>query len=205
MKVTKADISRERVLAAAAKIFVERGYAGTTMRAIADDVGLKAGSLYYHFPSKELLIEAVLDMLIHGVSNAVYSAIAALPPGATYFDRIKAAVQAHLDSITAYGEYALASRRVLSQVPSHIRRKHIRLRDAYGDFWCQLLQNGQEAGEIRAEFDVRLARTFILGALNSIVEWYSPEGKSLEEVGSQFIYLISGGLCLQTQGGGPRR
>ena len=54
-KVTKADISRERVLAAAAKIFVERGYAGTTMRAIADDVGLKAGSLYYHFPSKELL------------------------------------------------------------------------------------------------------------------------------------------------------
>ncbi len=193
-KVSKADISRERVLIAAARIFSVRGYAGTTMRDIAKGAGLQAGSLYYYYPSKDLLIEAVLDMGIHGVSNAVYSTIAGLPPSTTYADRIRAAVLAHLQSVLEFGDYALASRRVLGQVPPDVRRKHVLRRDAYGDFWVKLLEAARGAGELRDDVDLKLARTFILGALNSALEWYRPDGMSIDEVASQFNAMISDGL-----------
>jgi AcrR family transcriptional regulator len=193
-KLTKAELSRERVLAAAAKIFVERGYAGTTMRAVAKAVGLQAASLYYHYRSKEELIEAVLDMGIDGVSQAVRAQVTAVPAGASGRDRLDAAILAHLTSLVTFGDYALASRRVLGQVPAHVRRKHVRLRDAYGDFWLELLEDAMGSGELRREVDVRLARTFILGALNSAVEWYKPQGKALEELARQFSLMIAEGI-----------
>lgn len=193
-KATKADISRERVLAAAAKIFSERGYAGTTMRAVAKEVGLQAASLYYHYRSKEELIEAVLDHGINGVSATVHAAIAALPADVTARQLIGAAVLAHLRGVVEYGAYAVSARRVLGQVPAHVRRKHVRLRDAYGEFWLDLLTSARQSGDWRADVDTRLARTFILGALNSALDWYNPQGKALDEVASQFSLLISDGL-----------
>jgi AcrR family transcriptional regulator len=190
---SKADISRERVLAAAARIFSERGYAGATMRDIAREANLLAGSLYYHYPSKELLIEAVLDRGIHGVSTAVYNAIAELPPSSSYADRLQAAIDAHLQSILTYGAYAAASRHLLAQVPIEIRRKHVLRRDAYGDFWLRLLESAQAAGEVRQDIDLRLMRTFILGALNSTVDWYRPDGKPVSEIAAQFAAIIADG------------
>lgn len=198
-KVTKAEISRERVLAAAARIFSELGYAGTTMRAIAKGAELQAGSLYYYYPSKDLLIEAVLDMGIHGVSTAVYGAIAELPPSSTYAERIRAAIIAHLRSVLEYGDYALAARRVLGQAPPEVRRKHVMHRDAYGDFWVKLLEAAHAAGEIRDDVDLKLARTFMLGSLNSALEWYRPNGMSIDEVAAQFTALIAEGLFRQPQ------
>ena len=193
-KVTKADISRERVLVAAARIFSERGYAGTTMRAVAREVGRSAGSLYYHYRSKEELIEAVLAQGINGVSEAVQGAVLRIPAGHSNRDRIDAAIHAHLRSIMEFGDYVLVTRRVLGQVPSHVRRKHVRLRDAYGDFWMMLLESAVQTGEIRQGIDLRLARMLILGALNSVVEWYKPQGKALDEVAHQFTILITEGL-----------
>src|SRR5262249_57938903 len=44
---------REEILAIAAKIFADKGYASTTVREIADAAGILSGSLYHHFDSKE--------------------------------------------------------------------------------------------------------------------------------------------------------
>jgi len=191
---TKADASRERVLAGAARIFAERGYAGTTMRAVAQHVGLQAGSLYYHYRSKEELIEAVLAMALTGVTDSVSAALAAVPADASHKERIRTAILAHLRSVLTVGDYALASRRVLTQVPDHVRRRHVRLRDAYGQLWLELLETANANGALRLGADTHLARTFILGALNSILEWYRPQGRSIEELAEEFFLLISEGL-----------
>jgi AcrR family transcriptional regulator len=198
-KAMKADISRERALAAAAKIFSELGYAGTTMRTVAKEAGLQAGSLYYHYRSKEELIEAVLDIGINGVSETVRNAVLALPAKASGRQVIEAAVLAHLKGVVAYGAYALSARRVLGQVPPHVRRKHVRLRDAYGEFWFNLLEAVRQSGDLRQDVDTRLARTFILGALNSAVDWYKPQGKALDDIGKQFSLLIADGLFVPSE------
>ena len=196
-RVTKADISRDRVLSAAAMIFAERGYAGTTMRSVAKRVGLQAASLYYHYRSKEELIEAVLDFALSGVSGAVRMAVEVLPPGSSARELLNTAIVAHLTSVLGFGDFALATRRVLGQVPPHVRRKHMVLRDAYSDYWLVLLDAAQQAGELRAEVDLHLARTFVLGALNSALDWYKPQGKRAEDVAEQFSMLVTSGIFKQ--------
>ena len=56
----KGEITAERILNAAEELFAERGYAGTSLRDVADRVGLRVPSLYNHFESKDSLYAAVL-------------------------------------------------------------------------------------------------------------------------------------------------
>jgi len=61
-----APSSRERILAAATKLFAERGTAATTMERIADKTGFTVGALYRHFHGKaDLLLSVVADALEH--------------------------------------------------------------------------------------------------------------------------------------------
>ncbi len=55
------DSGRQRLLEAAEELFATRGYAATTTRAISDHAGLSRGLLYYHFPSKEALFNALIN------------------------------------------------------------------------------------------------------------------------------------------------
>jgi TetR/AcrR family transcriptional regulator, cholesterol catabolism regulator len=195
-RATKAEASRERVLAAAAHVFNERGYAGATMRAIAEVADMQAGSLYYYYKSKEQLVEAVLDAGTHGASTGLFNAIASLPPGASGKDRIRTAILAHLRSVLDYGDYALAWRRVHGQLPPAVLHKHLKRRDALQEFWTRILVAARDAGEIRGDVSLSLTRTFILTSLNSAVEWYRPDGMSPEQIAEQFATLIGDGLFL---------
>ncbi|GAA4916754.1 TetR family transcriptional regulator [Actinomycetospora succinea] len=51
--------TREAVLAAARRLFTDRGYDGTSMRDIAAEVGLTTAALYYHFPAKDAILAAL--------------------------------------------------------------------------------------------------------------------------------------------------
>lgn len=202
-KLAKSAIAQKRVLDAAARIFRDCGYAGTTMRAIADDAGLKAGSIYYHYKSKDDLISAVLDTAICSVTDRVAEALAALPPDATGRKRIETAVSAHLSAIIEVGDYTLATRRVFGQVPAAIRAKNLERRDSYGAMWQKILAEAHARGEFRTSTNLTLARLFILGALNWTVEWYKPGGRSIEEVARDFASFVLDGLAGRDDDNGP--
>lgn len=196
-KLAKSTISQRRVLDAAAKMFRDYGYAGTTMRAIADEADLKAGSIYYHYKSKDELITAVLDLGINTVINTVQDALDALPETATGRERIETAVRAHLSAIIENGDYTLATRRVFGQVPEAIRLKNTKLRDSYGATWQNILRDAHDRGEFQTGADLTLARLFILGALNWTVEWYKPGGRMIDDVAREFTSVVVDGLAGQ--------
>ena len=56
-----ATSTRERILFEAASLFARRGFHATTTRQIADAVGIRQPSLFHHFPSKNAIVEALLD------------------------------------------------------------------------------------------------------------------------------------------------
>lgn len=193
-KLAKSAISQKRVLDAAAKIFRDYGYAGTTMRAIADEADLRAGSIYYHYKSKDDLISAVLDIGIRAVTDNVEAALKALPETATGRERIEAAIRAHLSAIIEVGDYTLATRRALGQVPEAIRARNTRMRDMYGSVWQKILADAHDRGEFRTSANLTLARLFILGALNWTVEWFKPGGRSIDDVAREFASVVLDGL-----------
>ena len=177
----KSERTRQRILDAAARTFRDKGYAGTTLNDIAVAALLRAGSIYYHFDSKERLLEEVLDIGIARVSAAVKRAIDGLPPGTPPTERIRIGIEAHLRSLLSHGEYTSASFRIFGQAPGDVQARVLARRRAYADYWRQMLREARSSGEIRAERDLGLARMFLFGALNWSVEWYDPEKGTLDD------------------------
>ena len=177
----KSERTRQRILDAAARTFRDKGFAGTTLNDIAVAARLRAGSIYYHFDSKERLLEEVLDIGIARVAAAVSRAIEALPPETPPTERIRTGIEAHLRSLLYHGEYTSASFRIFGQTPRDVQGRVLARRRAYADCWRELLHEAREAGEIDPRRDLGLARMFLFGALNWSVEWYDPEKGSLDD------------------------
>lgn len=190
----KSAATRERVLDAAARIFREHGYAATTLNDIADAAGLKTASLYYHFGSKEELVEEVLRIGTTLVLDTVKARLAALPADASFRERLRVAVHAHLDTLLSLTDYTSADIRIIGQVPAEVRNRVWPLREEYGDIWQDLLAHGRKSGAIRADADLGLMRMLILGTLNYATEWYKPGRKPVAAVADQATAMILGGI-----------
>src|SRR6476620_3658814 len=60
---------RERILLSAATLFARKGVAATTVREIADEVGILSGSLYHHFESKEAIVDEVISSYLEDLRS----------------------------------------------------------------------------------------------------------------------------------------
>ena len=72
-----ADDTRQRILDIAVDLFIEQGYAGTSVRDISERLGMTKGSLYYHFASKEEVLNALVAPLLEDLDQFVLDAEAA--------------------------------------------------------------------------------------------------------------------------------
>ena len=93
---SKSVRTRQRVLSAAARVFREQGYAAASLRQIADRADMQAGSLYYHFDSKESLAEAVMDRGVSESRRRAQESIEALTTEVDAIEVILAAFRGHL-------------------------------------------------------------------------------------------------------------
>jgi AcrR family transcriptional regulator len=72
-----ADDTRQRILDVAVELFIEQGFAGTSVRDISERLGMTKGSLYYHFASKEELLHALVTPLMDDLDAFIADVVAA--------------------------------------------------------------------------------------------------------------------------------
>src|SRR5213592_3475696 len=84
---TKSERTRKRILDGAAEVLAERGYADARLADIAARAGMQAGSLYYHFSSRDELVGEILRLGIENSWNLVAQAVGRLPPSASPLER----------------------------------------------------------------------------------------------------------------------
>lgn len=194
-KTRTSDATRQRILDAAAKVFRDAGYAGARMADIAAAAGLQgAGSLYYHFPSRDALVEEVLRAGVAHTVDFVKRAAEELPAEATPGDRLRVAMRSHLLCVISIGDYTSANIRIFGQVPAAIRRKHLVAQRRYGAYFRELFEAARAAGEIRADVDLSVIRMLTFGAMNWSVEWFDPKGVSADEVAAEFVGMVFDGI-----------
>ncbi len=195
-----AELTRGHILKAAAKLFRDQGYVATTLRQIADSAGIQAGSVYYHFRSKDEIVTEILDTGIDEVRRSVGNHLDALPKNATPRQKIAAGIEGHLIGLLQHGDFTSASIRTYGQLPARLKRSNQLRRKDYSAFWDGLLTEAAERGGLRTGVDLHIARLVILGAVNWTVEWYDPKRGSVQKVSRQIASLISDGVFLN--GGG---
>lgn len=177
------DNKRPTILDAAALTFADQGYAAASMREIATAAGMKAGSIYYYFASKEDLLVAVHEEGIRRISFAVDQA---LKRKVDPWERLEAAMACHLKVLLGGGAYA----RVVITVPcgenSFLSPTLIKFRDGYERIFVELVAElGLSPG--LAERHVRL---MILGAMNWTPTWYRAGGEKPQEIATSFVQAL---------------
>jgi AcrR family transcriptional regulator len=182
--IATATSGRTRILEEAANLFVVRGYAETSLRGIAAAAGMKAGSVYYHFESKDRIIEEVLREGMTAVEQAFDAAADRTAAGSPQ-ERLTAHVGAHLEALFAHGAFTAAHVTMFHTVPDEVREVIVPLRDRYERRWADLLEELAPSGSQR---DVGLARLILIGAMNSSLEWYDPEGsESVDGLAAEIV------------------
>ena len=106
---------------AAARVIGRRGYAGTRLSEVAAEAGLQGAAIYYHFPSLEDLVEAVIREGTTQVTTHVRAALDELAPNTDELDRIAVAIAAHLRVTLGMSDYTIAAVRNSRQLPDSMR------------------------------------------------------------------------------------
>lgn len=189
--------TRERILLEAARLFRHHGYTATTLREVADASGIKAGSIYYHFESKDQILGEVLDKGIQVVAETVRQRVDALPADATARERVAAAIEGHLWGLLHHGDFTSANIRIYGQIPPAAKNRHRKIRRDYADYWDRLLENALERGELRPDSSTAVIRLFVIGALNWTVEWYNPQKGSFQDFVKQIRAIVFDGTFVR--------
>lgn len=181
---------RGDIVRAAGRLFREKGYAATTIRDIASAVGMRSGSPFYHFKTKhDMLLAVVLEGIrdIHAAVEAEAKARKDGPPRA----RFEAMLRAHLRQLL--GEEGRDFAAALLHESRHLEATELAeitaLKDRYEAMWQALLKELKKTGEIAD--DSRVARLFLMGAMNWTVQWYRPEGpKGIDALAKQLAAFV---------------
>ena len=194
-KLSGAKKTKEQILDISAKLFSQRGYNGTPLRDIAAAVNMKAGSLYYHFDSKEQLIQEILTIGVENIYESVVARVEDLPEKSSSRSILLAAAKGHLEALLEKGDYTSTGIRNYGQLPKPIQSKVLVIRDKYEDLWRGWLSEAKEKGEIRPDVDLKVLRLTILGAMNRTLEWYKKGGLSVEEIAEVQIGFFWDGVA----------
>jgi len=190
---SKSQITRGLILKAAAGLFREKGYAAVSLREIAEAVSMKTGSLYYHFDSKESLVEEILTLGTQGAFAASRAAVENLGKGADPVDKLEAVISAHTRFLHDEEDFASANLRILQQVPPAIRERHVRRDREYGAFVSGIIDEIAKTRGLAPGIDPSVLRMLCFGAMNWTISWYDPTGLSPGEIADQLMTLVRRG------------
>jgi AcrR family transcriptional regulator len=172
------------LLNAAAFLFAHQGYAGTSMRDIAEEAKMLAGSVYYHFPSKDELLLAVYTTGVQALEAAASLAVAR---ESDPWQRLEALCRAHLDTVLRNSDYAQVLVRVHPEDIPRIAPQLRELRRNHERFFRDAIA----ALPLPAGTDRRSLRLMLIGALNWVPVWFSPKGRDTPRaLARQFVGMI---------------
>jgi len=181
-RAPRQDNRRQHLLDAAAGLICQRGYHGTSMRDIGRATDMLAGSIYYHFASKDELLVAVYTEGVQRIAERVDAAVArATDP----IKRLEAACVAHLEMLLTDSDYAQVVVRVLPEDAPAVSARLTALRDDYEERFRRLIDALGLPKSRR-----RYTRLTLLGGLNGAQAWYRPGGDSPARIARRVLECL---------------
>lgn len=167
---------------AAARIFAHKGYAGTTIRDVASEVGILSGSLYYHIDSKEALLISVHSMGVSMITKAVEEAL--IKAGDIPWERFEAACVAHLEALLDENPFSqILTLQSNMGLPEPLRSTLIEQRNQYEILFSNLAQELP----LPKGIDHQYFRLAILGTLNWTTAWYHTGNDSPSTIAKKML------------------
>lgn len=184
--------TRRRILDEAAILFRDRGYDVTTMRAIADRVGITSGALYWHFPSKADILFTFLEQSVTEALGEIEKATDELTPTEQLGCLVRTHVRLQLSELELSRAYGALHG--MSQLASRLPESQLRQLNAVQRRWLDcvrgVLRAGVESGEFR-ELDSTPIAFAIITLCDYVVTWFRPGGRlAPSDVADLYVDLV---------------
>ena len=183
---------QETVLRRAIDVFNRQGYDATSIGDLARELGLTKSAIYHHVPSKEALLAAALDEALDGLSRAIDAAVNEAA-GTSAYDRLRTAVR---QSVEILGDHLPAVTLLLRvRGNSEVELAALKRRRVLDDKLAGLVQAAVDEGTLRGDIPPELISRLLFGMVNSLVEWYRPDGSvPVQEISAAIVDLAFDGL-----------
>ena len=180
----------ESLLAVAVDVFNVRGYDGTSMEDLAKAAGITKSSIYHHVAGKEALLHLAVTRALDGLFGVLDE------PGATEgpaVDRFAYVVRRTCLELVDKLPYVTLLLRVRGNTATE--RQALERRRAFDHRVADLAAAAIADGDLRGDLDPRLTSRLVFGLVNSVVEWYRPNGPdSADAVADALSSLVLDGL-----------
>ena len=162
---------RASLLEVAVVVFNERGYDGTGMEELARRLGLSKSSIYHHVSGKEEL----LGLAVGRALDALFAVLDEDPvPDTTATARLEHVVHRSVDVLAAELPYVTLLLRVRGN--SAVEQHALERRREFDHRVAELVARAAAEGGVRDDIDPHLISRLLFGTVNSLIEWYRPEG-----------------------------
>lgn len=180
----------DTLLHAAAEVFHERGYDGTSMEDLAKRLGITKSAIYYHVPSKEellrLSVNRALDALFAILQEHESRSGAAI-------DRLHHVVRRSVQVLIDEMPFVTVLLRVRGN--SKVERRALARRREFDHFVSELVAEAEREGNVRLDVDPALTSRLLFGMVNSLIDWYRPrKGLTRDQVADAMTAIAFDGL-----------
>ncbi len=163
---------RERILACAAGLFARKGVAATTVREIADEVGILSGSLYHHFESKEAMVDEIITSYLDDLRGR-YKAVLAGESDPRV--RLHDLVVASLEVVEAHPHATEIYQNDVNYLAQFERFGYIKnAGKEVQNTWLEVINAGIEDGAFRKDLDPKILYRLIRDSVWLSVRWFRP-------------------------------
>lgn len=170
---------RQEILRAAARLFQQQGYDGTSMNDVAAALKLSKGGLYHHFQSKD---EILFDLMSHAMDITEERVLNPVRAIADPEERLRTLIRRHIAVVLSERDREITVMLHENHPLSPPLRKRINARKKdYVHFVENLIADVQRARGSKGTVNPRAAAFALLGMINWIYQWYRPEGSLQEE------------------------
>jgi AcrR family transcriptional regulator len=193
---------REIILQAAARLFAEKGVAASTVREIADSVGILSGSLYHHFDSKGSMVEAIIVDYLEDL-RARYATVIAAEQDPR--DCLAALVRESFATIEAHPYATQIYQNDQAFLRTLPRGEYLRATAAdVQQTWLTVIETGVRSGAFRPDIRPQVFYRFIRDAVWLSVRWFEPTGdQPMAKLADECTALFLDGFAVHT--GQPAR
>jgi AcrR family transcriptional regulator len=168
-----AGLSRAAVIDTACALFAERGYRGTSMKDVAETLGVRASSLYNHVTSKQDMLFAIMDKAMDRALGAQEEALAGVEDVS---GQLRAATESLvLDFLRNPAEVTVCNTEVRSLDPGN-RDAIVAKRDRYASRVRAIIAEGCRSGRFETG-NPQLAAFAVLEMGNGAKSWFRPTGR----------------------------
>jgi len=161
------------VLRRAIDLFNRKGYEGTSIADLAAELGFSKSAIYHHVPSKEHLLAQALDEALDELTAVVRDAVD--DGGGTAYARLRSVVRRSAVVLAAHQPAVTLLLRVRGN--SAVEKEALARRRWIDAQLAQLVRAAAAEGAIRGDLPPELVSRLIFGMVNSLVEWFRPDGE----------------------------